>query len=88
MYEYISLHLGIKKAPLSYVICAVIDPPVSATDPPYAVPDSRYTSPQEEAIACSPIKVPSVALVYHADFHVDNKAVWELVSSLCRDQDC
>ena len=36
----------------------------------------------------SPIKVPGIALVFHADFISDNKAVWELISALCRDEDC
>ena len=88
IYEYLSLHLGAKKAPLSYVVRAEVDPPTTASDPAYGQPDSKYISPQDEIIARSPIKVPGIALVYHPDFLVDNKTVWEIISGLCRDEDC
>ena len=88
IYEYLTSHLGIKKAPLSYVVRSDEDAPVSASDPAYGVADSQYSSPQDEIIRRSPILVPGIARVYHTDFLVDRKAVWELLSAICREDDC
>ena len=86
--EWLTQHLGISNAPLSYVVREAIDCPLAADDPPFGEAGSVYSSPQEEIIARSPIRSAGIILTYEADFVVDNKAVWELLASLCRDKDC
>ena len=86
--EWISLHPGIKCAPLSYVIRAEINPAPHASDPAYLEANSLYSSYQEEITARSPIQTTGVLTTYAADYAVDNKAVWELISRVCRDEDC
>ena len=63
-------------------------PPPSNGDPAYGTPTSQYFAPQEEVIARAPIRTTGVNPVNHDDFVVDNKAVWILISGLCRDADC
>ena len=81
------MYQGIKKNPLSYVIRTNIDPPIYAADPAYLEPNSEYSSYQEEITARSPIHhhLPDIFAAYYT---VDNKAVWELIASVCRDEDC
>ena len=88
LFEFFSCHLGVNKAPLSYVIRTEEDPPVAATDPAYGSVGSQYGSYQDEIVCRAPIKVPGVALVYHSDFISDNKTVWEMISKICREEDC
>ena len=85
--EWISIYQGIKNAPLSCVIRTDIDPHNYATDPAYLESDSEYFSYQEEITARSPIH-HHLPATFAADYTVDNKDVWELIASVCRDKDC
>ena len=86
--EWISLHLGINKAPFSYVTRVEIDPQPHTGNVAYELPDFVYLSPQEEMIARSPIRSTGIVVVYDNDFIIDNKAVWEVICKLCRDEGC
>ena len=81
------MYQGIKRTPLSYVTRTDIDPPDYGTDPEYLEPDSEYSSYQEEITARSPIH-HHLPATFAADYTVDNKTVWELIASVCRDEDC
>ena len=86
--EWIGMHLGITKVPLSYVVREEIDYPPHPTEPAFGQPESPYSSHQEEMVARAPIRSRSIVPVFMADFQIDNKAVWELICGLCREKDC
>ena len=85
--EWISMYQGIKRDPLSYVIRTDIDPPGYTTNPAYLEADSEYSSRQKEITIHSPIH-HHLPTNFAADYFVDNKAIWELIASVCRDEDC
>ena len=84
--EWISMYQGIKKSPFlrhpNYYRF-----PDYATDPAYLDPDSEYSSYQKKITARSPIH-HHLPATFAANYTVDNKAVCELIASVCRDEDC
>ena len=84
---YLGSFLGVKNAPLSYVVRAVQEHPPNP-DPATGVADSKYSSFSEEVTARAPHFLAGNALPYVDTFIQDNTTVWNLMRNLCKDAPC
>jgi hypothetical protein len=81
--EYLRGCLGVTKIPLAYVVRADIQVPAAGADP-------VYTSRQDELITRAPIVIqgPGGVEAHTATYLSDRTKVWELISEICRGNDC
>lgn len=81
--EYFGACLGVTKLPLAYVLRESLDPTPRPAD--------GWSSNEAQMIARGPIVTnpgAAGAPIYTTDFQADNKTVWLLLASICREHSC
>lgn len=80
--EYLRGCLGVTGIPLAYIVREQVTVPAGDD------PQTNYTSKQDELIARAPHKIDKAQDAFTPTYMTDRARVWELISELCRDQDC